>query len=76
MKIPFFNNWTWTRWLRFIIGLTILVIALLKHDWVPGIFGFFFIYQSVMNIGCMGNTCSVPVKHKPLSTEIIYEEIK
>jgi|GEM_PF-1633545 len=53
--------WNFTRVLRVSLGSAVLIAAIIQRDWMPGLFGVFFLYQGVYNTGCCGaGGCEIP----------------
>lgn len=53
--------WNFTRVLRVSLGLAVMIAAIIQRDWMPGLFGLFFLYQGVYNVGCCGaDGCEIP----------------
>lgn len=77
MKAFLTNNWSFIRALRLALGIAFLISAYMQMDIIPALIGGLFVYQSVLNIGCVGGNCTVPINktHKQLE-EVDYEEIK
>lgn len=56
-----FSGWNFMRWLRLIFALTFITAGIMQHDTMIGLFGAFFLYQAVFNVGCCGNSaCGIP----------------
>ena len=77
-------NWHLMRIVRAGIGIMLLITGIQNKDWITGIFGIFFLYQAVMDVGCCGSkACYTPTigknkdKNQIKQNEIIeYQEIK
>lgn len=62
-RTALFNRsaWNFTRVLRVSLGSAVLIAALLQRDWMPALFGLFFLYQGIYNVGCCGaDGCEIP----------------
>ncbi len=77
MKDAILKNWTFSRGLRLIIGLAIIVQALVSKDTMFGVAGLLFISMAVFNIGCCGagGCATAPKKTDKNSKDITYEEV-
>lgn len=80
MKEKLLNNWTFLRALRLGLGFAFIYAGWMQGDWIPGLIGGMFTYQSIMNAGCAGGNCYVPPVQQPASSkpiqDIDFEEIK
>ncbi|MEO5943142.1 MAG: hypothetical protein ABIP30_04420 [Ferruginibacter sp.] len=75
MKQSILNNWNYTRVLRLVIGIAILVQGILTKDILFGIAGLLFTAMAVFNAGCCGpEGCNVPVKTTSQTTKNIRNE--
>jgi hypothetical protein len=76
MKTLLTSNWSFIRALRLVLGIAFMVSAYKQMDIIPAFIGGLFIYQSVMNIGCLGGACAIPPSNKsqPIE-ETQYEKI-
>lgn len=77
MKQSILNNWYFFRFLRLVIGITIIVQGILAQDMLFGMVGLLFTGMAVFNTGCCGTGgCNVPIK-KTVQPEkdIDYEEV-
>ncbi len=68
--------WNLMRILRMAFGLYISVTGFMEGQYLFLAFGLFFIYQAVLNVGCMACSVSPTNKIKEDSEEILFEEIK
>ena len=77
MKNILFNNWTFFRGIRLIMGIAIIIQAFVVKDILLGIAGLIFSGMALFNAGCCGtNSCNaVNVKSNNKSKEITYEEV-
>jgi VanZ family protein len=55
MKNIFFNNWHFMRYFRIAIALFCFYTAYEENQWVFVLFGVFFLFQAVFNLGCGGS---------------------
>lgn len=72
-------DWHPMRIIKLVFGIWALVQAFQMHDYLIGLFGLFFLYQSITNTGCCGNQgCYKPPVHKTTNSNNFteYEEIK
>jgi len=82
MKDVIFNTpWHWMRWLRLIIGISLLISLFFKPDTIMALFGGILLYQSLFNAGCGAGACNAPVnstkKSNSANEEVAeFEEIK
>lgn len=80
LKQQLFSSWGFTRILRLVLGVIILVQAIQTADVMFGLLGSFLLGQAALNIGCCGvDGCGVPYNNKAQATdekEITYEEIR
>lgn len=74
------KNWDFMRILRLGMGLWVIYTSFTDHQPLFGLFGAFFVYQAVMNIGCCGSGgCSIPDNKRndnSQTKDIDYEEVK
>lgn len=77
MKEAVFKHWTFSRFLRLIIGLAILVQALISKDTLFGLAGLLLTSMALFNMGCCGaGGCSAtPAKKNENTKDITYEEV-
>ena len=62
--------WNFTRVRRISLGAAVLIAALMQRDWMPALFGLFFLYQGVYNTGCCGpEGCEIP-ERKDVKSEM------
>lgn len=59
MKELLFTNWHFMRWLRLAFALFLFVQAYSTQEWFFIVFGLFFLFQVVFNLGCGPNGCKV-----------------
>lgn len=79
MKEILTSNWTFLRALRLLLGGAFLVSAYMQQDIIPAFIGGLFLYQSVMNVGCIGGACSTPTATKgtiKMVEDVEFEEVK
>lgn len=76
------QNWNFIRFVRLILGITIIIQGIQSHEMMIILAGSLFGLMAVLNIGCMGGNCAVPVKsnqhnHKSNTDEreIEFEEV-
>jgi hypothetical protein len=79
MKQAILNNWNFSRALRLIIGVVILMQAISTKDITIGILALLFIMMPVLNIGCCGSgACTYSIKKNndnDSQKETTYEEV-
>jgi len=77
MKQAILTNWTFSRALRLVLGIVILIQAIVAKDMAIGVAGLLFTMMPVFNIGCCGaGACNTSVKNAVDSQkEITYEEV-
>ncbi len=77
MKDAIFKNWTFSRVLRLIIGIAIMVQAFISKDTLFGVAGLLFTSMAFFNMGCCGaGGCAAPPKEMDKnSKDITYEEV-
>jgi hypothetical protein len=77
MKNILFQNWTFFRATRLIMGVAILIQAFIVKDFFLGFAGVIFSGMALFNAGCCGsNGCTTrPVNTKNKTKDISYEEV-
>ena len=77
MKNILFQNWTFFRAIRLIMGIAIIIQAIIVKDAFLGFAGVIFSGMALFNAGCCGsNGCTTtPVKTKNKTKDISYEEV-
>ena len=77
MKNILFQNWTFFRAIRLIMGIAILIQAFIIKDFFLGFAGVIFSGMALFNAGCCGsNGCSTsPISTKNKTKDISYEEV-
>jgi hypothetical protein len=56
------TRWDFMRWLRLAVAGYFLIYGILQHDNLALLFGGFFLFQSLFNVGCCGSgACDRPV---------------
>ena len=77
MKQVLFSNWNFMRFIRLILGITIIVQSIITKDWVVGVLGVLFTGMPIFNIGCCAvSGCATPSKKVAETTkDISYEEV-
>lgn len=57
------HGWSLRRWLGLGMGTFFVIEAILERDSLMGVFGLFFLFQSLTNTGCFSSKgCVVPVQ--------------
>jgi hypothetical protein len=77
MKQAILTNWTFSRVLRLVLGVVIIIQAIYTRDIPIGIMGLIFTMMPVFNIGCCGaGGCYTPAKKVADATkDVTYEEV-
>ena len=74
-----FQNWTFMRGLRLLLGVIVLIQSIVAKDMLMGGMSIFLIAMAVFNFGCCGaNGCGVNFnKNKSSNTieDVDYEEV-
>lgn len=71
-----FKNWNFSRILRLVLGVAIIVQAYYAKDVFMGFMGVLFTAMPVFNVGCCATgNCSTPTVRKTEDKEITYEEV-
>jgi hypothetical protein len=77
MKELLTTNWSFIRALRLALGIAFMISAYMQMDIIPAFIGGLFVYQSILNVGCLGGNCAVPTTKPTRKTEDVeFEEIK
>lgn len=76
IKQRLLTNWHFMRFVRLIISILILIMAVPAHDWLMASFGVFFLYTALAGVGCCGTARCYVRRDKKSLTDIDYEEIK
>ena len=64
MKTILFSNWHIMRIIRLAFAIFLFFQAYTTHEWFFILFGLFFLFQALFNVGCSTNSCSVNYKQK------------
>ncbi len=64
IKNLLFTDWHPMRWLRLVLGIIIMVEAFRTQDTVIGILAGIVFMTALINLGCRGNSCAVPLSKK------------
>ena len=64
MKELLFNNWHFMRFLRLSLALFLFYNAYQTNEWFFVVFGIFFLFQAIFNMGCGPNGCTVKYDKK------------
>jgi hypothetical protein len=77
MKNRIFNNWSFPRIIRLIIGIIIIIDAIYSKDVLIGVLGLFFTSMAVFSLGCCAvGGCYSPTKNGLGSAENFnYDEV-
>lgn len=79
IKQTLLTGWHLMRWVRVILGVFFLVLAVRQQDSFIGLAAAFLLLTAITNVGCCGaGGCSVPLQKKTDSQpEVInFEEVK
>jgi len=80
MKQRLLSGWTFMRVLYLIMGATLVIQAIMAHQYAISLLGLYFVAMSLLGIGCMGGQCYTPpvAKSKPIGNaqDVTYEEVK
>lgn len=70
------QNWNWMRAIRLVFGIALLAQGFYYHELAAIGIGGILSTMAIMNTGCMGGACAVPVKKvkQPLK-DTEYEEV-
>jgi hypothetical protein len=64
MKQLLFTNWHVMRWIRLAFSIFLFAQAYLIREWFFVLFGLFFLFQVIFNLGCGANGCSISNQKK------------
>jgi hypothetical protein len=64
MKQLLFTNWHLMRWVRLAFSIFLFTQAYLIREWFFVVFGLFFLFQVIFNLGCGTNGCSISNQKK------------
>lgn len=56
------SNWTFIRLIRLILGIFIIIQSVQIQNYWMIILGIVFSVMALINVGCCGNSCSIPIK--------------
>lgn len=78
MKNKIFSGWNFMRFLRLIIGVSVIVQGLIIKDWMFVTLGTLFSLMPILNVGCCGTSyCNTTLNNTNKNTdEVTFEEIK
>lgn len=74
-----FSNWNFMRFLRFGLGVFVLVEAIRNYDVTFGIIGSVLLLQTIFNVGCCNGGACYTGKTESTeneSKEVVFEEVK
>lgn len=70
-------SWNLVRWIRFGLGISLLIQGIFYKDTLSGLFGALLFYQAITNTGCCGvNGCTTDVNPKNTSGASITEFVE
>ena len=76
-KQSLLTGWTFTRWLRLLLGVLFAMQTIQTLEILPGFIAAMFLFQAITNTGCCSaNGCTVPANRQEKTTEVTFEEIK
>ncbi len=67
MKRLLVTNWHFMRFLRLGFAVFLFIQAYLLQEWFFIVFGFFFLFQALFNLGCGPNACGINYDKKEQS---------
>lgn len=83
MKERILTNWTFTRGLYLVLGITVIIQSLMSQQWFGVFFGGYFASMGLFAFGCAaGNcfngSCDIEPKHKSKTAiqDVQFEEVK
>jgi hypothetical protein len=81
MKQRILTNWTFTRALYLVIGISIIFQSVESQQWFGAVFGGYFAAMGLFAFGCasgncFGGNCSVEPKQKSTIQDVDFEEVK
>lgn len=56
----YFSNWDFSRFFRLALGLLMVVGYFSTKESIYLMGAVFFMFQAILNIGCMGGACATP----------------
>jgi len=59
MKQLLITNWHFMRFLRVVLAMFLFYKAYQTHEWFFIVFGIFFLFQALFNMGCGPSGCNV-----------------
>lgn len=80
MKERLLTGWTFMRVLYLVMGITLVIQAIMAHQYAMSFLGVYFAAMSILGVGCMGGQCFTPPVTKSTSKtdvhDVTYEEVK
>ena len=81
MKDRLLHDWTFMRLLYLAIGIMVMIQTFAVKEWIGFLFGAYFASMGLFRFGCAAGNCYTPSfpltpHQKPVTQDIIYEEIK
>lgn len=67
--------WNLMRWVRLVLGLAALWQAWNNRDVVLGAAGLLLLATAILNVGCCGSSCPVPIPETKKKNEVTHEEL-
>jgi hypothetical protein len=83
MKERILTNWTFTRALYLLMGITVIVQSVISQQWFGVALGGYFASMGLFAFGCAagncyGGNCATEPRQKPNTTiqDVAFEEVK
>ena len=81
MKERILTNWTFTRALYIIMGITVIIQSVISHQWFGVAFGVYFASMGFFAFGCAagncyGGSCATEEKTTTSIQDVDFEEVK
>lgn len=79
MKERLLTGWTFMRVLYLVMGITLIIQAIMAHQYAMSFLGVYFAAMSILGVGCMGGQCFTPPVKNTSKTDVhdvTYEEVK
>ncbi len=81
MKERILTNWTFTRALYIIMGITVIIQSAMSRQWSGVVFGVYFASMGLFAFGCAAGNCyggSCETEEKTTTTvqDVDFEEVK
>lgn len=78
MKERILTNWTFTRVLYLVMGLSIGALSIINAEWLGLAFGAYFATMGLFAFACASGNCGIEPKQNKSSSaqDIVFEEVK